>query len=118
MLRRFPDGVAAGAARSKSLQPPASLPPDLHGALGMPGVFNGGVGFNVQIWRQLADCVDPSPRLPLIRQVNRMDQQCRGHAFEGAQGGDPARSGCGGLAHHGVTGRSAVRAPDRVLPGR
>jgi 5-methylcytosine-specific restriction protein B len=35
------------------LQPPAQLPPDLDAALGVPGVFHGGVGFNVQIWRQL-----------------------------------------------------------------
>jgi hypothetical protein len=34
------------------LQPPAQLPPDMDAALGLPGVFNGGVGFNVQIWRQ------------------------------------------------------------------
>ncbi|MGH4013822.1 MAG: McrB family protein [Pseudonocardiaceae bacterium] len=35
------------------LQPPAQLPPDLDAALGVPGVFNGGVGFNIQIWRQV-----------------------------------------------------------------
>ncbi len=35
------------------LQPPAQLPPDLDAALGVPGVFNGGVGFNVGIWRQV-----------------------------------------------------------------
>ncbi|MGH7745285.1 MAG: hypothetical protein ACREQ5_10875, partial [Candidatus Dormibacteria bacterium] len=35
------------------LQPPASLPPDLEKALGVSGVFNGGIGFNVQIWRQV-----------------------------------------------------------------
>ena len=35
------------------LQPPAQLPPDLDTALGVLGVFNGGVGFNVQIWRQV-----------------------------------------------------------------
>jgi 5-methylcytosine-specific restriction protein B len=35
------------------LQPPAPLPHDLDAALGAPGVFNGGVGFNVQIWRQI-----------------------------------------------------------------
>jgi len=35
------------------LQPPAQLPPDLDAAIGAPGVFNGGVGFNVQIWRQM-----------------------------------------------------------------
>ncbi len=35
------------------LQPPAQLPPDLDAALGVPGVLNGGVGFNVQIWRQM-----------------------------------------------------------------
>jgi 5-methylcytosine-specific restriction protein B len=34
-------------------QPPAQLPPDLDAALGVPGVFNGGVGFNIQIWRQM-----------------------------------------------------------------
>ena len=34
-------------------QPPARLPPDLDTALGTPGVFNGGVGFNVGIWRQV-----------------------------------------------------------------
>ncbi|MGH3786535.1 MAG: hypothetical protein ACRDRG_08290 [Pseudonocardiaceae bacterium] len=35
------------------LQPPAPLPPDLDEALGVSGVFNGGVGFNVQVWRQI-----------------------------------------------------------------
>lgn len=35
------------------LQPPAQLPADLDAALGVPGVFNGGVGFNVGIWRQV-----------------------------------------------------------------
>lgn len=35
------------------LQPPAQLPSDMDAALALPGVFNGGVGFNVQIWRQV-----------------------------------------------------------------
>lgn len=35
------------------LTPPAVLPSDLAIALGLPGVMNGGVGFNVQIWQQL-----------------------------------------------------------------
>jgi len=35
------------------LQPPAQLPGDLDAALGLPGVLNGGVGFNVQILRQV-----------------------------------------------------------------
>ncbi len=35
------------------LQPPAQLPEDLDTALRRPGVLNGGVGFNVQIWRQV-----------------------------------------------------------------
>lgn len=34
-------------------QPPAQLPPDLDAALGPPGAFHGGMGFNVQIWRQV-----------------------------------------------------------------
>lgn len=35
------------------LRPPARLPDDLDAALREPGVLNGGVGFNVQIWRQV-----------------------------------------------------------------
>ncbi|MDQ3152077.1 MAG: restriction endonuclease, partial [Actinomycetota bacterium] len=35
------------------LQPPAQLPDDLDAALGLPGILNGGAGFNVQIWRQM-----------------------------------------------------------------
>ncbi|MGH3963040.1 MAG: McrB family protein [Pseudonocardiaceae bacterium] len=35
------------------LQPPAQLPADLDAALGATGAFNGGIGFNVQIWRQV-----------------------------------------------------------------
>ena len=35
------------------MSPPARLPSDLETASGLPGVLNGGVGFNVQIWQQL-----------------------------------------------------------------
>ena len=35
------------------LEPPASLPAALDRALDARGVYNGGTGFNVQIWRQL-----------------------------------------------------------------
>lgn len=35
------------------LHPPAHLPADLDAALNVVGVFNGGVGFNVGIWRQV-----------------------------------------------------------------
>jgi 5-methylcytosine-specific restriction protein B len=35
------------------IDPPARLPDDLRDALDGPGIFNGGVGFNVQIWQQL-----------------------------------------------------------------
>lgn len=35
------------------LQPSAPLPADLDAALGLPGVFHGGMGFNVGIWRQV-----------------------------------------------------------------
>jgi 5-methylcytosine-specific restriction enzyme B len=36
------------------LDQPSDLPEDLRQALSGPGVFNGGVGFNVQVWQQLA----------------------------------------------------------------
>ena len=35
------------------LTPPARLPSDLASTIALPGVMNGGVGFNVQIWQQL-----------------------------------------------------------------
>ncbi|MGH3783237.1 MAG: hypothetical protein ACRDRO_22115, partial [Pseudonocardiaceae bacterium] len=36
------------------LDPPAELPDDLRAALGGDGLVNGGVGFNVLVWQQLA----------------------------------------------------------------
>lgn len=51
---RGPKKVGRVDAVLSWMQPPAVLPADLCEALDGPGVLNGGVGFNVQIWNQLA----------------------------------------------------------------
>lgn len=58
------------------LDPPATLPEELKRALGGPGIFNGGVGFNVQIWQQL------SWLLTFIEHWHQLPEQDRREALQ------------------------------------